>query len=326
MSVIGYFVPLGIMGYVYSKIFHSAKQSARRISRVSLTSTTSVNSFATHRKVAITVLILVILFFGCWTPYFTYVIILISYPSLTSHRHVMSLGKASYWMAFLCSALNPYIYGARNPQFRKEFKLLLCCLCPCFAPRLKIRGCSTTSGSRGSWEVSNEYNPLRRGDTPWGTPFGSPVANPKRGSSFDLTAYLRNIAAQNNNLGDDYFDDSNHDNSIDKQEDGNHDIALDKQTNTTDLQTKRRQSSLKLRFQDNMTFLDSPRNSFCHEESDREHNDQQSSNHGCDKSRKEVKILSFCNDVTDSSHMPYLVTKRTVDVNRFKRKWIESTL
>ena len=321
VSVIGYFVPLGIMGYVYSKIFHSAKQSARRISRVSITSTTSVNSFTTHRKVAITVLILVILFFGCWTPYFTYVIIVISYPSLTSHQHVMSLGKASYWMAFLCSALNPYIYGARNPQFRKEFKLFLCCLCPCFAPRLKIRGCGTTSGSRGSWEASDEYNRLRRENTPWGTPFGTPVARPKRDSSFDLTAHLRSLAMKNNNLCEGYFDDSNHDDTIDNQDVSNHGNSSDKQTNRTDGK-KRGQRSLKLRFQDNLSFLDS-----CYEESDSEHIDQQSSRHGYEKPHNEVNILSFGNDVTDSSALPYLVpNKRTVDVNKYKRRWIESTL
>ncbi|KAK3739734.1 hypothetical protein QZH41_016182, partial [Actinostola sp. cb2023] len=157
VCIIGYFLPLCILGYVYTKIFHSAKQSARRISRVSLTSSTRTKSFATHKQVAITVMILVVLFLSCWTPYFVYVIIIIAKPLLTTNRHILALGRASYWMAFLCSALNPYIYGARNPQFRKAFKQLICCVCLTYP--LKF------ASSKESWEGlggSNDSNSVHR--------------------------------------------------------------------------------------------------------------------------------------------------------------------
>lgn len=75
---------------------------------------------------------------------------MIAKPSLSTDTRIFSLSKASYWMAFLCSALNPYIYGARNPAIRKEFKLLLCCMCPFLAKPLKFKGCGINS-SKGSW-------------------------------------------------------------------------------------------------------------------------------------------------------------------------------
>lgn len=110
-------------------------------------------------------MILVLLFMFCWTPYFVYVIIIIADPLLASNTHVLALGKASYWMAFLCSALNSYIYGARNPQFRNEFKLILCCICPCLARPLRVKGCAIVSSSRGSWGRmggSKESNTVNR--------------------------------------------------------------------------------------------------------------------------------------------------------------------
>lgn len=162
------------MGFTYSNIFRSARRHARRVSRVSFSSTCSINSTTAHRQVAVTVLILLVVFLLCWLPYFLYaVLVSVESASLSIDRRVIALGKAAYWCAFASSALNPYIYGFRNPQFRKEFQFLLCWLCPCVRRGSRMRGCSTTTGSRGSWDGSGfEYNHLKRPSLPCVSPKG----------------------------------------------------------------------------------------------------------------------------------------------------------
>lgn len=163
------------MGFTYSNIFRSARRYTRRVSRVSFSSTSSTSTTSTHKQVAVTVLILLVVFLFCWLPYFLYAaLVSVENSALSSDRRVMALGKAAYWCAFASSALNPYIYGFRNPQFRKEFQFLLCWLCPCIRRGLRMRGCSTTTGSRGSWDGSAgfEYNHLKRPSLPCVSPQG----------------------------------------------------------------------------------------------------------------------------------------------------------
>ena len=158
------------MGFTYISTFRSARRHSRRMSRVSMSSLASTNSTFSHRQVVVTVFILVVVFIACWTPYFVYVVMVTLDHELTSSSHVMHLGKAAYWCAFSCSAFNPFVYGLRNPQFRKEFSFFMCLLCPCMKWGKQSRGCST-SGSRGSWDGSSfEYNYLRRISTPCASP------------------------------------------------------------------------------------------------------------------------------------------------------------
>ena len=162
------------MGFTYRNIFRSARRHARRVSRVSFSSTCSTNSTTAHRQVAVTVLILLVVFLLCWLPYLLYaVLVSVESASLSADRRVIALGKAAYWCAFASSAFNPYIYGFRNPNFRKEFQFLLCWLCPCVRRGLRMRGCSSTTGSRGSWDGSGfEYNHLKRPSSPCVSPKG----------------------------------------------------------------------------------------------------------------------------------------------------------
>ena len=102
-----------------------------------------------------------------------YVILVSAEKTLSARQAVLNLGKAAYWCVFASSALNPYIYGFRNPQFRKEFQFILGWLCPCVRRGLRMRGCSSTTGSRGSWDGSGfDYNQMRRPSTPCVTPKG----------------------------------------------------------------------------------------------------------------------------------------------------------
>ena len=100
-----------------------------------------------------------------------YAILVSVEKTLSSKLAVTNLGKAAYWCVFASSALNPYIYGFRNPQLRKEFQFILCWLCPCVRRGKRTRGCSTTTGSRSSGS-GFEYNHIRRPSTPCATPKG----------------------------------------------------------------------------------------------------------------------------------------------------------
>ena len=161
------------MGFTYSNIFRSARRYTRRVSRVSFSSTSSANSAKAHKQVAVTVLILLIVFLMCWLPYFMYAVLVSANKALSTNRVVRNLGKAAYWCVFASSGLNPYIYGFRNPQFRKEFQFIFCWLCPCVRWGLRMRGCSSTTGSKGSWDGSGfGYKNLRRPSTPCATPKG----------------------------------------------------------------------------------------------------------------------------------------------------------
>lgn len=198
------------MGFAYSNIFCSARQHTRRVSRVSISSTSSPNSATAHRQVAVTVLILLGVFLACWFPYFMYVILVSVEKEFSTERAVLNLGNAGYWCAFASSALNPYIYGFRNPQFRKEFQFILCYLgcylCPCVRLRSRSWGCSTTTGSKGSWDGSGgfDYNQLRRPSTPCISPKGRlsvdfaslPQESLQKLEMFALQAKLSNCSAE----------------------------------------------------------------------------------------------------------------------------------
>lgn len=150
--LLGFVIPLCILGYMYFKIFHSVKRHTRRLSRVSLSGPNGKAPIRVHRQVAVTVFIMLIFFVVCWTPFYLYVLIVMTTEkAMRQSFHLQFLGRVGYWCAFLNSAVNPYIYGFRNPQFRKEFQLVLCWLCrPCVPAFARSKSCSFLRGSKGS--------------------------------------------------------------------------------------------------------------------------------------------------------------------------------
>ena len=174
--LIGFAIPLCILGYMYFKIFHSVKHHTRRMSRVSLSSSSGVTPTRVHKQVAVTVFIMLIFFVICWLPFYLYVLIVMTTAkAMRQSFPVQFLGRAGYWCAFLNSAINPYIYGFRNPQFRTEFQYLLCWLCPraCAPATARSKSCSSITGSRGSWDA---YDFHRQGGMPSLLP-GRPIEN-----------------------------------------------------------------------------------------------------------------------------------------------------
>ncbi|XP_031565159.1 octopamine receptor beta-2R-like isoform X2 [Actinia tenebrosa] len=117
--LVAYVIPLSIMGFAYVKIYKTARLHNRRMSHTSMTTRVST-SRSIQNQIALTIFIMLMVFIICWTPYFIYV-------AYITANHVTNdltgdLGLAAYWCVFLNSALNPYIYGIRNPHFRAAFK------------------------------------------------------------------------------------------------------------------------------------------------------------------------------------------------------------
>ena len=75
-------------------------------------------------------LLIVVVFIICWSPHF----ILIFYSSITHVNISFSLKALTTWLTFLNSALNPFIYGFLNGNFRSNLNKflggkMLCCGC-----------------------------------------------------------------------------------------------------------------------------------------------------------------------------------------------------
>lgn len=133
------------MGFSYVKIFKTARVHNRRMSHTSITPRVST-SISSQNQIALTIFIMLVVFILCWTPYFVYVVY-IAANHVTNHQ-TRDLALAAYWCVFLNSALNPFIYGIRNPHFGAAFKEMLVSATRSFSSlfgNVKNRGYSDTS-------------------------------------------------------------------------------------------------------------------------------------------------------------------------------------
>lgn len=107
-------------------IFRAAKKHNIRLSRMSLSTTDSEISLNSQSQIAVTIFIMFIVFFLCWTPYFAYMVYMTARQVKAPEAFAQRLGVASYWCAFLNSCIDPFVYGVRNPLIRKELYSMCC--------------------------------------------------------------------------------------------------------------------------------------------------------------------------------------------------------
>ena len=74
-------------------------------------------------KITKTLYALVVGFGFCWIPSFSIVILVRIFLNHTPH----GVAFVTIYLIGLSSAINPFIYGAMNRSFRKEFRKILCC-------------------------------------------------------------------------------------------------------------------------------------------------------------------------------------------------------
>lgn len=77
-------------------------------------------------KITLTLFVIVVLFVLCWTPVLLIDVIDTIRGSWTFAREAY---VAYTFLATLSSALNPFVYGLMNRNFRKEYLKMLCCHC-----------------------------------------------------------------------------------------------------------------------------------------------------------------------------------------------------
>ena len=126
VSLVSFFVPLSIMVFAYSRIFHVALTHARSIRRVhpdqSIFSRKATENFHRDLKAARTLSIVIGAFVMCWCPFFVVTLIVVYCKTCAMYNEVLAVIK---WLHYGNSALNPLIYSCLNRNFRAAFKDVL---------------------------------------------------------------------------------------------------------------------------------------------------------------------------------------------------------
>ncbi|KAJ7384260.1 hypothetical protein OS493_022892 [Desmophyllum pertusum] len=119
-AIFGIVLPIIVIYFCYAKIFKTAKEQRRKIG--SLTSNCRAHSVK-QRKAAYTIAIIIGVYLIFWTPTF-----IVCFLDFTLHICFYDAWLATVSISLANSALNPWIYAARNKQFWRAFKRLLCLL------------------------------------------------------------------------------------------------------------------------------------------------------------------------------------------------------
>lgn len=147
-SCVSFFLPAIFMIIFYTKTFLTARAHIKRIQRgrMALSGDGGQDAMRIHRgggaasnststpaitmnseyKAAKTLGIVIGAFLLCWLPFFTLNVISPlctgQCKSLSSTLHVI------YWLGYVNSALNPFIYAFTNSSFKVAFSKIICCL------------------------------------------------------------------------------------------------------------------------------------------------------------------------------------------------------
>lgn len=116
-AIFGIDLPIVIICFCYAKIFKAAKQQRTKIS--SLTSRVR-NASLKQRKAAYTIAIVIGVYMICWTPTF-----IVCFLDFTLRFCFYDAWLATVSVSLANSALNPWIYAARNKKFWRAFKRVL---------------------------------------------------------------------------------------------------------------------------------------------------------------------------------------------------------
>ncbi|XP_031556288.1 melatonin receptor type 1C-like isoform X2 [Actinia tenebrosa] len=132
LAMVQFIIPFLLITVPYCKIFRFLQTHNRRLSANSITSSfrrQSRTSLFHDFKMTKLLLIIVIFFVACWTPY--------SVVNLLAGFNIINpiplgLDAVCNLLTFLSSSCNPYIYGLLNNQFQKGFRDVFCGLCQKF--------------------------------------------------------------------------------------------------------------------------------------------------------------------------------------------------
>jgi len=125
-AVVSCAIPFSVTSYCYLAIFRAARKQLKRIVNETTTKSSRRLEEARHRKTAWTIGIVITLFFFLWFPS-----LVVSAVNLTltdtctkavfSHQIWIWIE----WIAYLSSAINPWVYSMRSAEFRTACKMRL---------------------------------------------------------------------------------------------------------------------------------------------------------------------------------------------------------
>lgn len=119
------FLPLVVICYCYFHIFRAARHQQRQIAVLTSVNATYANTVLKNKKAAWTVGIIIGLFVLMWTPS-----IAVSFVEFAMNAPCKRLDLVLSWyfaafLSFCSSCCNPWVYAARNREFRTAFKRVL---------------------------------------------------------------------------------------------------------------------------------------------------------------------------------------------------------
>ncbi|XP_023336479.1 substance-P receptor isoform X2 [Eurytemora carolleeae] len=115
LAVFNYFIPLFIITYSYTRICIRLKNS-----EAPGTTNTSAQREVNKRKVEKMLIIVVVLFVVCWTPY-TLFYIFTFVPGFLQYTYINVIFLVAHWLAMSNSCYNPIIYALYSTKFRQEY-------------------------------------------------------------------------------------------------------------------------------------------------------------------------------------------------------------
>uniref|UniRef100_UPI0037E77AA9 histamine receptor H2a n=1 Tax=Semicossyphus pulcher TaxID=241346 RepID=UPI0037E77AA9 len=168
-SLLTFYLPLVAMCWTYLRILRIARAQAKRIGSVRPTYITTFNcrnnpcstkvvSSVTavalrEHKATVTLAAVIGAFVVCWLPYF----IMFTVLGIKEHPDPSTVPEFSIvlWLGYANSALNPFLYGALNRDFRSAYTHLLRCRCPSYSRwRSKQQSSTGTTGRDHLTEVT----------------------------------------------------------------------------------------------------------------------------------------------------------------------------
>lgn len=145
MGVITCILPVVIITFCYLSILKAARNQVRKILRESHVASSQVTSAAwsdknvqiSHRKTALTVAIVILLFIVLWVPSLVTAAIQlgISGSKKPKDQRTLTIIERRVWVwaslvAYFSSAANPWVYSIRSTQFRVACKRIFKCSNP----------------------------------------------------------------------------------------------------------------------------------------------------------------------------------------------------
>ncbi|XP_078355041.1 adenosine receptor A2b-like [Oculina patagonica] len=142
-------LPLLITCGIYVKIYHIVRERNKSVAVaqckcVKLTFTQETNSYLSNLKAAKTISMFVGVFFFCWVPYSTYIII-ISLCKECKDMIPLEAYPFLLMLGYLNSALNPFLFAFRSKSFKNIYSKIISSVILKAQPKVKVRRGSTIS-------------------------------------------------------------------------------------------------------------------------------------------------------------------------------------